>query len=69
MGSIEAISIESPENSMPHTIQVGSVLIENRPAMAQALDLQCEPYTANWGVLNALESFGLSRKIHAAGWN
>jgi len=54
---------------MPHTIQVGSVLIENRPAMAQALDLQCEPYTANWGVLNALESFGLSRKIHAAGWN
>lgn len=53
---------------MPPVIQVGTILIENRPAMAQALDLQCEPYAANWGVLNALETLGLSRKIHAAGW-
>jgi hypothetical protein len=69
MGSIEAVSIESPEDSMPPVIQAGTILIEDRPAMAKTLDLQCEPYAANWGVLNALDAFGLNRKIHAAGWN
>jgi hypothetical protein len=54
---------------MPPTIQVGTILIEDRPGMAQALDLQCEPYAANWGALNALDAFDLNRKIHAAGWN
>jgi hypothetical protein len=69
MSSIEAVSIESPEDSMLPAIQVGTILIEDRPAMAQALDLQCQPYTANWGVLNTLDAFGLNGKIHAAGWN
>ena len=57
------------EKPMTATIQVGTVLIEDRPAMAQALDLQCEPYAANWGALNALDVVGLNRKIRAAGWN
>jgi hypothetical protein len=69
MCSIEAVSIKSPEDSMPPTIQVGTILIADRPAITQALALQCEPYAANWGVLNALDAFGLNRKIHAAGWN
>lgn len=69
MGSIEAVSIDSPEDSMSPTIQVGTILIEDHPAMAKTLDLQCQPYAANWGVLNALDAFGLNRKIHAAEWN
>jgi hypothetical protein len=50
-------------------IQVGTILIEDRPFIAQALGLQSEPYTQKWGVLNAADSFGLNRKVHAAGWN
>jgi hypothetical protein len=54
---------------MTAAVQVGTVLIEQRPAMAQALGLQSEPYSANWGVIKALDGLALDRKIHAAGWN
>src|SRR5689334_12960287 len=54
---------------MTATVQVGSILIEDRPMIAQALGLQSEPYAARWGVVNALDSLALDRKIHAAGWN
>jgi hypothetical protein len=54
---------------MTAAVQVGTILIEQRPAMAQALGLQSEPYSANWGVIKALDGLALDRKIHAAGWN
>ena len=54
---------------MPHEVQVGSILIEQRPVMAKALGLQSEPYSANWGLLQALDSVSFDRKIEAAGWN
>jgi hypothetical protein len=54
---------------MTATVQVGTILIEHRPGMAQALGLQSEPYSTNWGVVEALDGFALDRKIHAAGWN
>ena len=54
---------------MTATVQVGTILIEHRPVMAQALGLQSEPYSTNWGVVKALDGFALDRKIHAAGWN
>jgi hypothetical protein len=54
---------------MTATVQVGTILIDQRPAMAQALGLQSEPYSANWGVIKALDGLALDRKIHAAGWN
>jgi hypothetical protein len=50
-------------------VQVGTILIEQRPAIAQALGLQSEPYSANWELVQGLDSFALDRKIHAAGWN
>jgi hypothetical protein len=28
-----------------------------------------KPYSGNWSVVKALDSFALDRKIHAAGWN
>src|ERR1700680_4210681 len=54
---------------MTATVQVGTFLIEHRPVMAQALGLQSEPYSTNWGTVKALDGFALDRKIHAAGWN
>jgi hypothetical protein len=54
---------------MTATVQIGTILIEERPLMVQALGLNSEPYAANWGVIQALDSLALDRKIHAAGWN
>jgi hypothetical protein len=54
---------------MTATVQVGTILIDDRPIVAQALGLQSEPYAAHWGMVKALDGFALDRKIHAAGWN
>jgi len=54
---------------MPSTIQVGTVLIDDSPAIAQIFGLQSEACSGNWSVVNLLDGFALDRKIHAAGWN
>src|SRR2546422_9104081 len=56
---------------MPMTaeVQVGTVLIEERPALTQVLGLESEPYSGTWSVVKALNGYALDRKIHAAGWN
>jgi len=54
---------------MPPTVQVGTILIEERPLIAQVLGVESEPYSKNWSVVKAFDSFALNRKIHAAGWN
>ena len=54
---------------MTAIVQVGTILIEERPLMAQVLGLNSESYAANWGVIKALDGLALDRKIHAAGWN
>jgi hypothetical protein len=54
---------------MTATVQVGTILLEDRPVMAQALGLESEPYSANWGVIKTLDGLALDRKIQAAGWN
>ena len=46
-----------------------TILIEDRPQMAQYLAIKSEPYAANWRVLDGTDGFALDRKIHAAGWN
>jgi hypothetical protein len=50
-------------------VQVGTVLIEEVPLLAQVLGLQSETYSGNWKVVQALDGFGLDRKLRAAGWN
>jgi hypothetical protein len=52
----------------PH-VQVGSVLIEDRPLMTRALDIDSDPYGDKWSLIRSLNSFDLDSKIHAAGWN
>lgn len=51
-------------------VQVGTILVEKEsPRRADVLALESEPYSGNWSVVNALDSFALDKKIHAAGWN
>jgi hypothetical protein len=54
---------------MTANVQIGTILMENRPAMAKALGLESAPYSANWGVLTALDGSNINRNIQAAGWN
>jgi hypothetical protein len=54
---------------MTPKVQIGTILIEERPLIAQVLGLESEPYSGNWSVIKALDGFSLDRKIHAAGWN
>jgi hypothetical protein len=48
-------------------IQVGSILIEDRPAMVPALCLETDPYAGNWSLVRSLKARDLDRKIRAAG--
>jgi hypothetical protein len=54
---------------MPQTIQVGTILIEDRPLLVQHLGIESEPYAANWRMVEGVDGFALDRKVHAAGWN
>jgi hypothetical protein len=54
---------------MTPIIQVGTILTEDRPLIAQVLGLESEPYTGNWNVVKALDSFALDHQIHDVGWN
>lgn len=54
---------------MPQTIQVGTILIEDRPLFARYLAIESEPYALNWRMVEGADGSALDRKIHAAGWN
>jgi hypothetical protein len=50
------------------SVQVGTILIEDRPLIMRPLDLKSEPYAGTWGVLQSLTSSTLDHKIRGAGW-
>jgi hypothetical protein len=54
---------------MSTSIQVGSILIEERLPVAQVLGLQSQAYSGSWGIVKAFDSSTLDRMLHAAGWN
>jgi hypothetical protein len=54
---------------MTPPVEVGTILIADRPLITQFLGLESEPYSGTWGVVQGLDAFALDRKIHAAGWN
>jgi hypothetical protein len=54
---------------MSTNVQAETILIEDRPFLAQVLGLEIEPYFGNWGVVKMIDNSALDRKIHAAGWN
>jgi hypothetical protein len=54
---------------MPPAVQVGSILIEEQPLMAQILELETEVYAGNWSLVKALDGSALDHKIRDVGWN
>jgi len=54
---------------MTPIVQVGTILIEERPLITRTLDLESESYTGKWGVLKVLNGSAFDQKIRNAGWN
>ena len=54
---------------MTANVEVGTILMQDRPVMAKGLGLQSAPYSANWGVLTAVDGLGIGRAVQTAGWN
>jgi hypothetical protein len=54
---------------MTQEVQVGTILIRENSVAARAIGFQSQPYSATWGLVKALDTLALDRKIHAAGWN
>jgi len=54
---------------MTPTVQVGTILIADRPQITHLLALASEPYSGKWSVVQGLDGFAMDRKIHAARWN
>lgn len=54
---------------MEATVQVGTILIEDRPLILRALDLESDSYSGTWGVLRSFTSSSLDQKVRGAGWN
>jgi len=54
---------------MTPTVEVGTILIADRPQITQLLGLEIEPYACGWGVVREINGAVLDRQIHAAGWN
>ena len=53
---------------MTPNVQVGTILIEDRPIITQTLGLESESYSGNWGVVK-LNGSVLEPKIRSVGWN
>ena len=49
---------------MTPNVQVGTILIEDRPLVTRILDLGRESYSAKWVVLKVLD-----QKLRSVGWN
>lgn len=54
---------------MSSQIQVGSILVADRPSMVRELGIAIEPYAGNWSLVRLLNGRDLDRKVRAAGWN
>jgi hypothetical protein len=54
---------------MTPTVQVGTILIADRPQIAQFLGLASEAYSGKWNIIQGFDGFAMQRKIHRAGWN
>jgi hypothetical protein len=54
---------------MTPNVQVGTILIEDRPLVTRIFDLENESYSRNWNVVKAIDGVALDLKIRAAGWS
>jgi hypothetical protein len=44
---------------MTPKVQVGTILIEDRPLITRILDLESESYSGNWSVVKAIDGLAL----------
>jgi hypothetical protein len=54
---------------MSATVQVGTILMKESPAMAQVFQFESEPCSGNWSQVKTLDGVSLDHQIRAAGWN
>jgi len=54
---------------MPSTVQVGTILMKERPGMPQLIGFEAESGLGEWSMVKVPDAFSLDRNIHAAGWN
>jgi hypothetical protein len=50
-------------------IQVGAVLIDESPQIAQLARFESEPYSGNWRLVKGLTGVSFDRMIRLSGWN
>ena len=50
-------------------MQVGDILLDDRPQIHQALGLESEPFSRSWSRVRTLDHSSLDQQIRAAGWN
>ncbi|HUK23726.1 MAG TPA: hypothetical protein VLV49_04035 [Terriglobales bacterium] len=62
-------AVHRGDENMAASVQVGTILIDDRPLILRALDLESEPYSGTWGVLQTLNGSTLEKKIKGSGWN
>src|ERR1041385_1905980 len=53
---------------MTREIVVGTILLEDRPAINTAHQIESEPFSGGWGVLETVRAPALALKVGAAGW-
>jgi hypothetical protein len=53
---------------MTREIVVGTILLEDRPAINSALEIESESFSGGWGVLKIVGAPALELKVGAAGW-
>lgn len=54
---------------MPQSVQVGTILINEIPLIAQVIQLETELFSGSWRIVKPYDTFTLDRNIQAAGWN
>jgi hypothetical protein len=54
---------------MSLNIQVGDILLDDRPQIHQALGLESEPFSGSWSRVKTIDRSFLDQQIRAAGWN
>jgi hypothetical protein len=66
---LTAHPIALSDKFMTPNVQIGTIVMSDRPQIAEFLGLAIEPYSGKWGIVQGFNGFALDRKIHAAGWN
>ena len=53
---------------MPDVTEAGRIFVREGTLLPETLRIESEPYMPGWRSVKSLDGYGLSRKIHAAGW-